>query len=81
MWNYYRDKVHGAASKNDDINNRINNNRITASKWFEYKTKLIESTPNNNSRLNAEVIVQLKYFSMFWRFLNLPLINCKEKFR
>ena len=67
MWNYYRDEVHGAASKNDDINNRINNNRITASKWFEYKTKLIESTPNNNSR--------------FWRFLNLPLINCKEKFR
>ena len=75
MWNYYRDEVHGAASRNDDINNRINNNRIATSKWFEYKTKLIESTPNNNSRLNAEVIAQLKYFSMFWRFLNLPL-NC-----
>ena len=22
------------------------------------------------------MVVQLKYFGMFWRFLNLPLINC-----
>ena len=49
--------MNDAANENDDINNRINNNRITASKWFEYKIKVIESTPNNNSRLNAEVIV------------------------
>ena len=23
------------------------------------------------------MVVQLKYFGMFWTFLNLPLINCK----
>ena len=23
------------------------------------------------------MVVQLKYFGMFWTFLNLPLVNCK----
>ena len=35
------------------------------------------STPNNASRLKAEVAVPLKYFSNFWRYLNLPWINCQ----
>ena len=34
--------MNDAANENDDINNRIINNRITASKWFECKKKLIE---------------------------------------
>ena len=42
LWNYYRDDVNDAASK-------INNKKTTASKSFEYKTKLIGNTPNNNS--------------------------------
>ena len=57
--------------------NRINNNKKMTSKSFKYKTKIIESTPNNNNTLDAEVIVPLKCLSNFWRFLNLPLINCK----
>ena len=33
--------------------------------------------PNNNNILDAEVVVPLKYLSNFWRFLDLPLINCE----
>ena len=51
-------------------------NRTTTSKYFEYKTKIIGSTPANNNTLDKEVVVQLKYLSNFWRFLDLSLINC-----
>ena len=37
--------------------------------------KIIGSTLNNSSRLDAEVVVQLKYLSNFWRSLDLLLIN------
>ena len=60
FWNCYRDemmmKIYNVA-----INHRINKNQITTSKSFEYKKDLIESTSNNNSRLNPEVLVPLKY--------------------
>ena len=78
MWNYYRDEVNDFASENNDANNfRINNNKTTTSKSFEYKTKLNGSTPNNDNRLDAEVVVPLKYLSNFWRYLNFPLIKCE----
>ena len=76
LWNYHRDEVNDSANENNYANNyRINNNKTTTSKYFEYKTKLIESTPNNNSRLNAEVAVPFKNLSNFWRSPNLLLIN------
>ena len=40
---------------------------------------LIRSTPNNDYRLDTEVAVLLKHLSNFWRFLNLPLIDCEIK--
>ena len=49
LQNYYRDQVIDAANENDGANNNINNNKTT-SKSFEYKTKLIGSIPNKNSR-------------------------------
>ena len=55
----------------------MNNNKATTSKSFEYKTKLIGSTPNNDYRSDAEVVVPLKYLSNFWRSLYLLLINCE----
>ena len=74
--NYYRDEINDYMNENDANNNRINNNKTIASKSFEYKTKLIGSTPdNNNNTLNAEVVVPLKYLSNFWKCLHLPLIN------
>ena len=61
LWNYYRDEVNGSANENNDANNlRISNNKTKTSKSFEYKIKLIGSTPNNNRRLNLELVVPLK---------------------
>ena len=73
LWNYYRDEVDDDANENDAANNRINKNKTTTSKSFEYKTKLIGNMPNNNNILDAEVVVPLKYLSNFWRSLDLTL--------
>ena len=40
-------------------------------------TKLIGSTPNGDSRLDAEIVVPLKYSNNFWRYLDLSLTNCE----
>ena len=78
FWNYYRDEVNNSSEENNDANNfRIYNNKTTSSKSFEYKTKLIGTKPNNDYRLDAGVVVPLKYLSNFWRYLDLPLINCE----
>ena len=78
LWNYSRDEVNDSANENNDANNfRINNNKTTTSKSFEHKTKVIGITPNNDSRLDAEVVVPLKYLSNFCRSLDLHLINCE----
>ena len=53
------------------------NKKTKTSKSFEYKTKIIVSTSNDNSRLNTEVVVPLRYLSNFWRSLDLPLSNCE----
>ena len=49
----------------------------TTSKTLKYKKKLIGRTPNNGYRLDPEVVVPLKLLSIFWRSLDLRLINCK----
>ena len=42
MWNYYRDEINDSANENNGTNDyRISNNKITISKSFEYKTKII----------------------------------------
>ena len=60
LWNYYRDDMNDDA---DEIvaNNRVNNNKTTISKSFEYK----QIIPANNKTLNTEVVVPLKYLSFF----------------
>ena len=63
--NYYRDEVNNDENKTNAANNRINNNKTMTNKSFEYKTKLIESTPKNINLLDAEVVVPLKYLSNF----------------
>ena len=78
LWKYYRDEVnHDATENNDTGNYRINNNKATTRKSFEYKTKIIASTPDNKNTLNTDVVVSLNYLSKFLRSLDLPLINCK----
>ena len=76
LWNYYRDEVNDATNE-IVANYRINNNKTTTSKSFECKKKILGSTPANTKRLDAEVVVPLKYFSNFWRSFNLSLINCE----
>ena len=74
LWNDYRNEINDSANEIDDYDNKINNKK-KASKSFEYKTKIIVSTQNNNTLLDTEVVVSLKYLSSFWRFLDFPLIN------
>ena len=74
LWNYYRDEVNESANKTDDNDNKISNNKTVTSKSFEYNTKIIGRTPNDNNTLDKEVVFPLKYLSNFWRLLDLPLI-------
>ena len=80
LWNYYRDEANKPANEINDADNfRINNNKTTKSKSFEYKTKLVGRAPNNNNnnRLGAQIVVPLEYLSNFWRYLHVSLINCE----
>ena len=74
LWNFYRDEVNDSTNEIDDNDNMIDKNKITRSKSFKYKTKMIASTSNNNSRLNAKVVVPLKHLNNFLRSLDLLLI-------
>ena len=67
LWNYYRDEINDDKKENDANENMVNSNKTTTIKSFKYMTKIIESTPNSGKRLNAEVVVPLKYLSNFWR--------------
>ena len=75
--NYYRDEINDDANQNNGANNRINNSKSITSKPLEYKTKIIGRTPDDNNKLDAEVVVPLKYLNNFWRSLHLSLINYK----
>ena len=80
LWNYYRDDRNNSANKNNDTNNyRTNNNKTTKSKSFEYRTQLIGRTPNNNRRLNAEIVISLKYlkWESSWHKLSQKLCNIR----
>ena len=76
LWNYWRDELNDDANENNDSSNyKINNNKTTTSKSFEYMTKIIGSAPADNSRLDSEVVVPLKYLSNFWKSHDLPFID------
>ena len=48
LWNYCRNEVNDYANENYPVGNyRINNNKTTTSKSFEYKTKITGSTPKS----------------------------------
>ena len=77
LWNYYRDEVNDNANENNADSYRISNKKSITSESFKFKTKIIGSTLNDNNKLDAKLVVPLKYFSNFWRFLDLRLINCE----
>ena len=50
---YYKNEVNDDENKNSN-NNRINNSKKISNKSFEFKTKPIGSTPNNNDMTHDE---------------------------
>ena len=62
LWQYY---------KNDP------NDNITQSELIKSKIKITGKTPVAGNTKNVEIAVTLKYFSNFWRTLEMPLNNCE----
>ena len=74
LWFYSKDKT-------TSFNANIANNNIES---FEYKVKLLESpeTDEANGILNnATIAVSLKYWSNFWRSLEMPFLNCEVELK
>ena len=53
------------------------NDNLTDSESFKSKVNITGKTPNNGNTKDVEIIVPLKYLSIFWRTLEMPLINCE----
>ena len=53
------------AGENNNDDYKVNNGKTTASNFFEYKSKIIESTPADNNILDTDVDVPLKYLINF----------------
>ena len=53
------------------------NDSLTDSESFKSKVKITGKTPNNGNTKDVEIIVLLKYLSIFWRTLEMPLVNCE----
>ena len=51
-------------------------NGVNATDSFNFKTKITGQT-NDNGIIDVEIMVPLKYLSIFWRTLEMPLINCE----
>ena len=67
LWNFKRDEI----INNEDVTN--DNNASS----FKYKANIICNTEKNGTKVKVKIAVPLKYFSNFWRALEMPLINCK----
>ena len=65
LYDFYRDEINDDENENDNANNSINNNKTAASKFFEYKTKIIIRASDDNNTFDIEVVVLLKYLSKF----------------
>ena len=72
FWNCYKNEINDSTIEINDDGNEISNNKSITSTSFKYK-----ANKTNNDTLNAEVVVSSKSLSNFWRFLNLPFINCQ----
>ena len=84
LWNHYKDDI-------VNINDNASNGK--SFKYKAKIVRKIPERParpgnsGNGNRplqpavptLNVEVTIPLKYLSSFWRFLDLPLINCETK--
>ena len=93
LWNYYRDELTDKANDNNDPNKNVINSKsfkyktsITGSTCnVPRKITGAGSNPGNipnydqNKRdtKKVEIAVPLKHLSIFWKSLNIPLVNCE----
>ena len=73
LWQYWKDIPARNANANDAITELTEGN-LTYS--FNFKVKITSRTGNGGTK-DAEIMVQLKYLSNFWRTLEMLLINCE----
>ena len=69
LWDLKRDEV----ENNTDVTNDDN------APSFKYKVSNIGNTETNGIREAVKIAVPLKYFSKFWKSLEMSLINCKAE--
>ena len=60
----------------------VDDNGVFNTQSFKYKAVLVGKTTGavnntNSSVINTKIVAPLKYFSNFWRSLEMSLINCK----
>ena len=83
LWKYFRDELTNCTSDNNNFNKNVVN-----SKSFKYKTNIIRSTydvDETNDVYGAtkavtkdvQIIIPLKHLIIFWRTLDMPLVNCE----
>ena len=72
LWQYCKD-ISARDANDDDIVVFAENNTTDS---FKFKAKITGQTGNNGTK-DVEIMVPLKYFSNFWRTLEMPLINCE----
>ena len=62
LWQYHKDDP---------------NDNITNSESFKSKVKITRKSPDDGNTKDVEIIVPLKYLSIFWKTLEMALINCE----
>ena len=77
--NYYYDEVNDNASETNADKYSKTDKKTATRKQFEYKTKIIGSTPYDNNTLDRVVVVPLKYSPNFQRSLDLSFIKFERK--
>ena len=71
LWQYCKD-IPTVDNNNAIVN--VTGSNLTDS--FNFKVKMNRQTGNDGTK-NVEIMVPLSYLSVFWRSLDLPLINCE----
>ena len=71
LWQYCKD-----IPTVDNNNAIVNFTERNLTDSFNFKVKLYRQTGNDGTK-NVEIMVPLSYLSVFWRSLDLPLINCE----
>ena len=71
LWNYYRDEPSSTIGDQNITHSILN------SESFDYKASFMENgvTHDDLTKNDIKAVVPLKYFSNFWRHLDIPLIN------